>query len=249
MVRRIPALAAAACLAFFAPRQPLAQSPADEPGALGQPSAQERELVTRVYQARETYQRSLEVLRAHYIRSRQEEERYWVEQELGQYHMMVKDPYLLELDLPPKNLKPTQHSPQANQILTDAQEHLRKTTLTEHSKNYHRAELLLRRLLRDYPQSDKIDSACYQLGEIYSSKHYEQYRRGAAFYERALLYNPNTAQPARLKAALLYDLKLSDRGRAVQLYQEVLNRNSEVGQQKEARKRLDKLLSSARPTR
>ena len=249
MGRPLSALTGAAALAFFGLLgRCFAQSPGDEPTPAGLPNPQERELVTRVHAARDNYQRSLEVLRAHYIRSRQDEERYWVEQELAQYNLMVKDPYLLELDLPPKNLKPTQHSPQANQIYTDAQEILRRTTLTENAKNHHRAELLLRRLLRDYPQSDKIDDACYQLGEIYASKHYEQYRRAAAFYERALLYNPNSELPARLKAALLYDQRLGDRTRAVQLYQEVLNRNGEPGQQKEARKRLEKLLGG-RPTR
>ena len=248
MVRRLPLACAAAALALLAGHgQPAAQSPGDEPAA-GQPSAQERELVVRVHQARESYQRSLEILRGHYIRSRKDEERYWVEQELSQFHLMVKDPFLLDLDLPSKNLKPTQHQPQANQILTDALEHLRRTTLTEQAKNAHRAELLLRRLIRDYPQSDKVDDACYYLGEIYSGKHFEQYRRAAAFYERVLVYRADSELPARLKAALLYDQKLGDRARAIQLYQEVLNRNSDLAQQKEARRRLDRLLGS-RPTR
>jgi len=46
--------------------------------------------------------------------------------------------------------------------------------------NQRRAELLFQQLLSTYPQSDKIGDAAYQLGDIYESRAYRQYRRAAS---------------------------------------------------------------------
>jgi hypothetical protein len=212
-------------------------------------SKAEKTLVSAVHKARNDYQASLERLRGYYIRSKNEEARYWVEQELTQYHMMVKDPYLLALDLPSRDLKPNQSIPEANKILADALEIMNRRTFTEGAKNYHRAEVLLRRLINDYEKSDKVDEACYYLGDIYSSKYFEQYRRAVAFYERVFLYEPNTNLDARLKAAIVYEKHLADRERAKELYQEVLARHTDPKQTSEARRRLDRLLGTRNPSR
>ncbi|HVJ82522.1 MAG TPA: hypothetical protein VNC50_15745 [Planctomycetia bacterium] len=215
----------------------------------GKVTDKERTLVVEVHRARKNYQESLERLRGYYVRSKNDEQRYWAEREMTQYHMMVKDPYILDLDLPDANLRPDKNIPQANNILRDAIEHLNKPTLMETDKNQHRAEVLLRRLINDYPQSDKVDEACYYLGEIYSSKYFEQYRRAVAFYERCLQYEPDTRMPARLKAAIVYEKNLADWGRAKELYQEIMQKQIEPGQTKEAGRRLEKLLGARRPAR
>jgi tetratricopeptide (TPR) repeat protein len=228
-------------------RSPAATLAAQTAEQQGGNNKQEQALVLAVHAARDQYQRSLERLHGYYIRAKNDDLRYWVEQELTQFHMMVKDPYIMELDLPPKDLRPTQHIPEANKILADARAQLDRPTLTEVDKNQHRAELLLRRLIRDYPQSDKVDDACFYLGEIYSSKHFEQYRRAVAFYERCFLYDPSTTYPARLKAGLVYERNLADREHAKQLYQEVLQRQTDPAQTREARRRLDRLLGTKKP--
>jgi len=222
---------------------------AQEDASPGRASRQEQALVKAVHTARDEYQASLERLRGFYIRSKNVEMQYWVEQELSQFHMMVKDPYILDFDLPSKDLKPNQNVAEANKILADARAHLERPTLTESAKNYHRAELLLRRLINDYRQSDKLDDACYYLGDIYSSKYFEQYRRSVAFYERVFWYDPATNYPARLKAALVYEKQLNDHERAKQLFQDVLQRHTDPAQTREARRHLDKLLGSRTPKR
>jgi tetratricopeptide (TPR) repeat protein len=222
---------------------------AQEDASPGRATRQEQALVKAVHTARDEYQASMERLRGYYIRSKNVEMQYWVEQELSQFHMMVKDPYMLEFDLPSKDLKPNQNIAEANKILADARAHLERPTLTESAKNYHRAELLLRRLINDYRQSDKLDDACYYLGDIYSSKYFEQYRRSVAFYERVFWYDPSTNYPARLKAAFVYEKQLNDHERAKQLYQDVLQRHTDPAQTREARRHLDKLLGSRTPKR
>jgi len=85
-----------------------------------------------------------------------------------------------------------------------------------------RAEILLQQLLTNYPESDKIGDTAYQLGDLYESKAYKQYRRAAYYYERSFQWNPTTQLDARMKAARLYDHQLVDRKRAAELYQEVI---------------------------
>ncbi|WP_173019818.1 tetratricopeptide repeat protein, partial [Streptomyces alkaliphilus] len=95
-----------------------------------------------------------------------------------------------------------------------------------------------------YPQSDKIDDTAYQLGEIYESRVFKQYRRAAQYYERVFQWNGNTQYDARLRAARLYDKTLQERGRAIQLYREVISHEADPKRIEEAKKRLGDLSAS-----
>src|SRR5439155_1584991 len=86
-----------------------------------------------------------------------------------------------------------------------------------------------------YPQSDKIDDAAFQLGEIYESKAYKQYRRAAMYYERTFQWNQNTQFEARLRAARLYDKQLNERARAIELYKEVTTHETDTKGREESR--------------
>jgi TolA-binding protein len=112
---------------------------------------------------------------------------------------------------------------------------------TDYVDNQRRAELLFQQILSTYPQSDKIDDAAYQLGDIYESSAYKQYRRAAHYYERCVQWNMNTQYDARLRAARLYDKHLDDRVRAVELYKEVLTHETDEKRRQEATKRLSEL--------
>lgn len=212
-------------------------------------SEQERDLVKQLYQARDNYQATMERMRSYYVQVNNDENRYHVDKELTDFHLIVKDPYLLDMDLPSPDLKPDTSLPKANRIFREALDWYNKRTMTERDSNFKRAELLLRRLLRDYPRSDKLDEACYYLGEIYSSKYFGQYRRAVAFFERVWLYEPNTNLDARLRAAYIREKYLADKPGAIQLYQEILRREVDPEQTKEARRRLDGLLNTKSPLR
>jgi TolA-binding protein len=114
---------------------------------------------------------------------------------------------------------------------------------TDYIDNQRRAELLLQQMLTSYPQCNKIDDAAYQLGDIYESRPYRQFRRAAAYYERCFQWNPKTHHDARLRAARLYDRALLDRSRARDLYQEILNHETDPNRLDEAKKRLTDLSS------
>ncbi|MCS7167510.1 MAG: hypothetical protein RMI91_10850 [Gemmatales bacterium] len=198
-------------------------------------------LVEKVIAARKQYQQALEQLREHYLRTGDVERQQWVEEELIGFHRITKRAYILELDVPPPTLKPELNIPEANELYRRAMQFKGRGYGQEYEDNMRRAELLLQQLLTYYPQSDKIDDAAYQLGEIYENRPFRQYRRAAWYYERSFQWNPNTSNDARLRAARIYDRILQERGKAIQLYREVINYDADPQRVEEARRRLKEL--------
>jgi hypothetical protein len=203
-------------------------------------SDQERELVRNVYDTRKKYQESLERLRSYYSQISHEENTIWVEKELTGYHLNLKSPYILDMDLPATTLKPSKNDTKANRMFREALDWLNRPGL-DREENTKRAEILLQRILHENKDSDKIDEACYYLGEIYSSRYFQMYRRAVAYYERVFLYEPDTNLDARLRAANIYERNLGNSQQAVALYQQILTREIDPDQTREARRRLDLL--------
>jgi len=201
-------------------------------------------LVERVLKARREYLEALEELRAHYIKYSDLERQKWVEEEMMGFHRVPKRAYRLDLDVPPPTLKPEYNIPEANELYRKAMAYKGRSVLGTSDDNLRRAEILLQQLLTDYPQSDKIDDAAYQLGQIYESRVFKQYRRAASYYERCFQWNPNTETDARLRAAELYDKVLQDRAKALQLYREVVNYDGDQSRVEKARRRLGQLSST-----
>jgi TolA-binding protein len=231
----------------------LAQTPSPAPGGSG-PSAAPKgggtaaatntadiELVERLNAARRDYQVTLQQLRAHYISIGDVERARWAEDELKQFHRISKQAYRLELDVPPPTLRPAYNIPEANELFREAMKYKDKGWNTEYTDNQRRAELLLQQILTSYPQSDKIGDAAYQLGDLYESKAYKQYRRAAHYFERSFQWNPTSQLDARMRAARIYDKYLMDRNRAAELYREVTTHETDAKRVQEATKRLTEL--------
>src|SRR5262249_51934801 len=112
---------------------------------------------------------------------------------------------------------------------------------TDYIDNQRRAELLFQKILSQYPQSNKISDVAYQLGDIYESKAYRQYKRSAAYFERCFQWNPQTQLDARLRAARLYDRQLKERAHAIDLYKEITTHETDPRRIQEATKRISEL--------
>jgi TolA-binding protein len=216
---------------------PRAQTP---PGKAPGPT-NDLELVEKLLMTRRDYQKSLENLRLHYLKAGDIERAKWAEEELRQYHRVLKQAFRLDLDVPPPNLIGNTNVPEANKLFTAALTYKDKGWGTEYIDNQRRSEILFQKLLTDYPQSNKIDEAAYQLGDIYESKAYKQYRRSAAYFERCFQWNPKTTSDARLRAARIYDKQLSDRVRAIEIYREITTHETDAKRIGEATKRLQDL--------
>lgn len=196
------------------------------------------ELVEKLQVARRDYQKVLEQIRVHYLKTGDIERAKWAEEELRQYQRINKQAFRLELDVPPPNLIGNTNIPEANKLYMAAMSYKDKGWGTDHIDNQRRAEILFQKLLTEYPQSDKISDTAYMLGDIYESKAYKQFRRSAAYYERCFQWNPKTQFDARIRAARLYDKQLNERGRALELYKEVTTHETDGKRHQEATKRV-----------
>jgi TolA-binding protein len=81
---------------------------------------------------------------------------------------------------------------------------------------------VFRELIERYPTSDKIDDAAFQLGQVHKEYLQDQEPIAVKWYERAWAWDPNTPHEPRFQAAVIYDYRLHDRDRALELYQLVL---------------------------
>lgn len=207
----------------------------------------DHQLVERVLGARREYREALEALRAFYVATGDIERARWAEEELITFHRIPKQAFLLELDVPPPNLRGDYNIPEANELYKQAMDFKQRggwgTTLIDNLK---RAELLLQRLLSKYPQSDKISDTAYQLGDIYESSAYKQFARSAKYFERCFQWNSKTHYDARLRAARLYERTLNDRTRAIEIYRQITTHETDPRRIEEAQRKLTELGGSNR---
>ncbi len=80
-------------------------------------------------------------------------------------------------------------------------------------------------LVSKYPNSDKVDDACFMIAEIH--KEYSQELDNSIalqWYQAALDANPSLPYPARFQMAVVYDYRMHQREKALELYQDVLER-------------------------
>jgi tetratricopeptide (TPR) repeat protein len=198
-------------------------------------------IVERLLAARKEYQATMETLRAHYIGTGDVERARWAEEELVQYHRINKYPFRLELELPPPTLQGNYNIPEANELYRQAIKYKDHGYGQDFSDNQHRAELLFQQLLTNYPQSDKISDAAYQLGDIYENKPFRQYDRAAAYFERCFQWNPKTHFDARMRAARLYERYQSERGHALEIYRNITQVSVDPKQLEEAQRKVTEL--------
>src|SRR5262249_46517291 len=127
----------------------------------GSVPASDVELVERLLAARKEFQTALEELRKHYVAVGDAERAHWAEDELRQYHRMIKQSFRLDLEVPPPTLQAAYNIPEANELYRRAMSYKDKGWGDDHLYNQRRAEILLQQLLTNYPQSDKIGDAAF----------------------------------------------------------------------------------------
>ncbi len=90
------------------------------------------------------------------------------------------------------------------------------------------ALIMFKRVLVEYPKSDKVDDCAYYCGEIY-----KEYLRdddpdnelAVRYFRWAIALDPQTPHPARFDCAVVYDFRLHIRDKALELYHQVLETN------------------------
>jgi len=189
--------------------------------------------VEEMMAARKAYiDRLIELERA-YLEDGHTEKANWARRQREQTEKIEVYPYLTE-DPPEKRsgVAPRESIPEADALYDEAYA-LYDTfvgvpfvgfTKLNH-RDARRAADLFRQLLREHPTSDKVDDAAYYTGAIYKEFLREDdpdNQLALRYFKWAVELDPKTPHPARFDMAAVYDFRLHDRARAIELYNDVL---------------------------
>ncbi len=193
--------------------------------------AQEVDLVEQVLMYRASYHRSLSVLRDYYRDSGHDAKRTWAEAELSDLSKVKPYRYILADEVPPGRLEPQDSIAEADALyeigVSLMKEGGHNVPFLYRDKKMRKALAAFREVIERFPTSDKIDDAAFYCGEIHKEYFDGEAPLAVRWYERAFLWDPETPHPARFQAATVYDLRLHDRDRALELYRGVLEFESE----------------------
>ena len=219
--------------------------------ALSTVERQEVDLVESVLAHRAQYHQELEGLRDYYRDHGYATKQSWADYELDGLRKVKTFRYLLDAEIPSDQLRPTSQIPEADALYERGQELLRKgghgVPVFYREKVMIEAADVFQQLVEKYPNSDKIDDAAFFLGEIHKEYLPNQEPIAVKWYERAWTWNPETPHPARFQAAVVYDYRLHDRDRALELYQSVLkNETADQSNLRFATRRIQELTTAPR---
>ena len=195
-------------------------------------------LVEAVASARKQYQRTLEALREYYAGRGNNAKTVWAESEFQGFVKTPKPRYLLAAEIAGPELRPDRHIEAADQLYEEGLHFKDYPAFPPGKKDYLKVALeKFRTIIEKYPQSDKIDDAAFRMGEIYGGWYFQDYARAVMSYERCWQWNPQTEHPARFNAAKIFEEKLKNRAKAVELYNEVIahTQNEELAKQAQER--------------
>ncbi len=188
--------------------------------------AGEVDLVEHLIHYRTSYKRTLQQLHDYYEQHGYEEKRLWAQgelQDIGRirpYHYLY-DSEIARLDLSPRG-RISEADALYDQAMAIAAQAGHGTPVFFNQEKMGRALAMLKQLIREYPMSDKIDDAAFHCGEMLKEYYKNQDSVAVQWYERAWTWDPSTPHPARFQAAVVYDYRLHDRKRALELYRAVL---------------------------
>ena len=212
--------------------------------------AHEVDLVEQVLTYRAKYHRSLALLRQYYESHGYADKQEWAQFELTGLRRVKAFRYLLDAEIPSDQLTPRDAIAEADALYAKGMELMRKgghETVALYDEDLMvEAAQAFRNLIEQYPSSDKIDDAAFFLGEIHKEYLKNQEALAVKWYERAWTWDPHTPHPARFQAAVVYDFRLQDRDRALELYRAVLaEERRDDGNVRFANRRIEELITAA----
>jgi len=139
------------------------------------------------------------------------------------------------------DISPTKNIEDANILFQDGKNYKNVLNLTGRKSKLSYAAARFKKILDEYPESDKADDAAYELAGVYESHHFKDYEGSAFYYVKCYELNPYTDRPARFKAARVYDNYLGNNAEAVRHYEMALETCKETEYLKITKERLDTL--------
>lgn len=192
----------------------------------------EVDLVEAVLAHRSAYEQNLGALQNYYSTKGYAAKAEWAAFELNGLRRVQAFRYLMDSEIPSASLRPVERIPAADALYEQA---IGQMSTGGHGVpalyregNMIEAAKLFREVIERHPTSDKIADAAFFLGEIHKEYLKGQEQIAVNWYERAWTWDPATLHPARFQAAVVYDYRLHDRDRALELYQSVVEHETDI---------------------
>jgi hypothetical protein len=196
-------------------------------------------LAEEVARTRKAYTRALTSLKDFYIARGTVTKIEWASAELEALDKVPKIQYLSVAEVAGPNLRPVRRIEAADQLYAEGLHYKDYPAFPPAKKDYLKIALeKFQTVIEKYPQSDKIDDAAFRVGEIYGGWYFNDFARAVEAYERCWQWNPRTEHPALFNAAKIYDEKLTNRVKAVELYNRVVAESPNEDLRKQAADRL-----------
>lgn len=187
----------------------------------------ERLLAEYVASARSEYECAVEGLAKMYEERGQTLKARLMRNVQARFRPMHKYMYFTAAEIPGPDLRPVEVIPEADRLFAKAYELFREgkgllhfAATTSYPKQA-QALSMFREVIYKYPRSTKIALSAYYIGDIYK-EYFNEDVRSVRWYERAWQWDPNVTEPARFQAATIYDLRLHNHAKAIELYREAI---------------------------
>lgn len=132
--------------------------------------------------------------------------------------------YFFSAEAPPENMKPVKVIPAAEELYSKALSLYKRASLVPLFPDYNKQRQALRLFLtitEQHPTSTRSPLAAFYIGHIYR-EYFNENVRAVMWYQRAWKWDPRIQIGARFQAAVVWDYRLQNHTRAMQLYQAVL---------------------------
>jgi len=132
--------------------------------------------------------------------------------------------YFFSAEAPPENMKPVNVIPAAEELYSKALSIYKRGSLVPLFADYNKQRQALRLFLtitEQHPTSTRSPLAAFYIGHIYR-EYFNENVRAVMWYQRAWKWDPRIQIGARFQAAVVWDYRLQNHTRAMELYHAVL---------------------------
>ncbi len=202
--------------------------------------SREVRITSAITSARDNYKNALEKLIQYYLDIGNHSRLKNARKELKELNKVPQLRYLLASE-EKTNISPSKNVEEANILFQDGVAYKNSLNIIKKKSKLKYAEARFRKIIDDYPSSDKADDAAYELGDIYEGIYFRDYENAAFYYVKCYTLNASTDKPAYFKAAWVYDKHLKDYNKASKIYRTVLKNGNDETYRFKAKTRLEQL--------
>lgn len=202
--------------------------------------SRETQIANAVASARDNYKSSLEELIQYYLDIGSHLRLKRARKELKALKKVPRRKYLKVKEMV-SEVSPSKNIEDANMLFQDGKAYKNPLIIIKKKAKLISAVARFKKILDDYPESDKADDAAYEIADIYEGFYFKDYEGAADYYVMCYEINEKTDKPARFKAAWVYDNQLGDYAEAAKHYKMALETCKETQYLGIAETRLEQL--------